>query len=249
MAYTLITGASSGIGKELAWTAAIRGRKLVLVARNEKALRELANELPSEVIAITEDLSENDSAERLVKALKRRKIAVDILINNAGVADYGNFAEAELARQENMIMLNMLTLTKLTHLLLPDIIKRKGKIMNVGSVASFLPGPKMGVYFASKAYVLMFSEALQQELKPKGVSVTCLCPGPTKSNFGKNAGVGKNHATSRASVTSREVALFGWNAMQDGRVVAIYGFSNKIAVFLVRILPRFIVRTVMKQWN
>lgn len=249
MAYTLITGASSGIGKELAWTAAIRGCKLILVARNGAALRELADKLPTEVIAIAEDLSDADAAERLAAALKRRELTVEILINNAGVADYGEFAETELSRQENMLMLNILTLTKLTHVLLPDIIKRKGRIMNVGSVASFLPGPKMSTYFASKAYVLSFSEALQQELKPKGVSVTCLCPGPTASNFAKSARVGKNHATARTKVSARGVAAFGWNAMQNGKPVAIHGFGNKFAVLLIRFLPRSLVRWAMKQGN
>lgn len=249
MAYTLITGASSGIGKELAWAAAIRGHKLVLVARDTAKLRDLADHLPTEVIAVTEDLSDNDSAERLVKALKRRKISVEILINNAGVADYGEFAEAELARQENILMLNVLTLTKLTHLLLPEIIKRKGKIMNVGSVASFLPGPKMSVYFASKAYVLSFSEALQQELKPKGVTVTCLCPGPTKTNLGRAAHVNKNHYMARTKITAQSVAIYGWRAMLHGKPVAIPGFRNRLNIWFIRLLPRAAVRRIMKRLN
>lgn len=249
MSYTLITGASSGIGKELARIAALDGRKLVLVARDETALRAVADELPTEALAITQDLSAPDAAEQLVHTLKRQNITVSELINNAGVADYGEFAESDVERQEAVIMLSVVTLTKLTRLLLPDIIKHKGRIMNLGSVASFLPGPWMSVYFASKAYVLNFSEGLQQELKPHGVSVTCLCPGPTATAFGKTARVSDRHPTAHPATTALEVAAFGWRAMQAGTPVAVHGAANRLGIWFTRLLPRAAVRWAMNRGN
>lgn len=249
MTYTLITGASSGIGKELAHVASTAGRKLVLVARDEAALHEVADSLPGDALAITQDLAQPGAAEKLAHTLKGQDITIGELINNAGVADYGAFSDSDLQRQENMMILNMVTLTALTRLLLPDIIKHEGRIMNLGSVASFLPGPHMGVYFASKAYVLSFSEALSTELKPHGVSVTCLCPGPTASNFGKTARVSDTHATAHPKTTAKEVAEFGWNAMQQGTPVAIHGTKNHIGVFAVRLLPRSVVRWAMGRGN
>lgn len=250
MTYTLITGASGGIGKELAWIAAARGHNLVLVARDEKGLRELADELPAEALAITQDLALPDAADRLAVTLKKQNISVDTLINNAGVGDYGDFMGSDITVQENMLMLNVVTLTKLTRLLLPDIITHKGRVMNLGSVASFLPGPWMSVYFASKAYVLSFSEALSEELKSHGVSVTCLCPGPTATAFGATAHTPGTHATAHPKTTAKQVAAFGWDAMQRGKPVAVYGLGNRLAVSLLpRTLPRSVVRWAMGHGN
>lgn len=264
MDYTLITGASSGIGKELALIAAKDGRNLVLVARSKSDLglvKELIirqasscttasadrqdDTLRVEIFAI--DLSLNTSAEKVYEFCKQKNISVTELINNAGFGDYGKFASSDLSRQLNMIDLNIRSLTELTHLFLPKMISNgSGKIMNVGSVASFLPGPLMSVYFASKNYVLRFSEALSEELVGSGVSVTCLCPGPTKTSFGKSAHVSKTHSTANPRTTAQQVAAFGWKHMQVGTRVAIHGISNRIAIQLTRFVPRNLVAKLVK---
>lgn len=247
--YTLITGASSGIGRELALLAAFDGHNLVLVARRKAALNKLAKEIEKvhkvKVTVIASDLSKSGSAEKLAKNIAGKKIKVGQLINNAGFGDYGNFASSSLPTQQSMIQLNITTLTELTHLLLPQIKKTDGKIMNVGSVASFIPGPLMSVYFASKAYVLSFSEALAEELRDSGVTITCLCPGSTKTDFGSSANVNETHSTKTSKITALEVAKYGWQAMQEGKVVAVHGAANKVSTTLVRFLPRFAVRRLV----
>lgn len=247
--YTLITGASGGIGKELAKIAANEGQPLVLIARNKTALDELATSLSVETIVISEDLATAGAPERVAKTLKRRSASIDTLINNAGFGSHGPFADAELERQEQMLMLNIVALTKLTRLLLPDVKAHKGNIMNVGSLAGFMPGPNMSVYFASKAYVLSFSEALQQELKPHGVGVTCLCPGPVDTGFAANAGNPSSHHISRARTRPIDVATYGWRAMKRRQPVAVYGFMNRATAFIIRFMPRALVRWSVRQVN
>ncbi len=149
------------------------------------------------------------------------------------------FVASDRQKQLALIDLNVRALTELTHLFLPAMVKAgAGRIMNVGSIASFVPGPRMSVYFASKAYVLSFSEALAEELKDSGVSVTCLCPGSTKTNFAGTAHVSKTHSTATSLITPAQVAEFGWNAMMNGKRVAIHGASNRFALFAMRFLPR-----------
>jgi short-subunit dehydrogenase len=243
--YTLITGASSGIGLELAHIAATHGRNLVLVARSEDRLTILANTLRKhndiavEVIAL--DLSQSNAPHQVFNELQKKHIIVTELINNAGFGDYGAFAETERQTQLSMIDLNIRTLTELTHLFLPDIIVSKGRIMNVSSVAGFVPGPMMSVYFATKAYVLSFSEALSEELRASGVTITCLAPGSTKTSFGETAQAKATHSTRTSRVTARQVAEFGWKAMQNGKSLAIHGPLNRVVLFLQRLLPRHTV--------
>lgn len=241
--YTLITGASSGIGKELAAIAAAHGKNLVLVARDKAGLEAVASELKKkhdiQTLVVACDLADSKSPKHIYNTLNEGDIAVDILINNAGVGDYGAFATSNLNKQTALIDLNIRALTELTHLFLPSMVSRgTGHIMNVGSIASFVPGPLMSVYFASKAYVLSFSEALAQELKDSGVIVTCLCPGSTKTNFGSTAHVSATHSTATSHITPAQVAEFGWNAMVSGKTVAVYGASNRFALFVMRFLPR-----------
>ncbi len=249
--YALITGASSGIGRELAVIAARENHNLILVARSEDKLQVLAEELKTgqidiQILAI--NLSAPSAAQDIYAFCRRNKLRIDTLINNAGFGDYGDFAHSNLGRQREMIDLNIRTLTELTHLLLPQMLVRgEGKILNLGSVASFLPGPLMSVYFASKAYVLSFSQALAEELRGTGVSVTCLCPGPTQSNFGKVARVGNKNAITTAKVTAAEVAGLGWHALQAGKTVAIYGFGNKIAIQLIKFTPRNLLARIIKK--
>lgn len=244
--YTLITGASGGIGEALARKAAGDGRNVVLVARNKGKLTKLARELTkqhdidAEVMAF--DLSLPESPKQLCDVLKRKKITVDILVNNAGFGDYGTFAESDLETQLAMVDLNVRSLTELTHRLLPGMVARKhGYIMNVASVAGFLPGPLMSVYFASKAYVLSFSEALFEELRGSGVSVTCLCPGSTKTAFGETAHVSETHSTRTSRVTATDVADYGWDAMLAKKPVAVHRLSNRSMLWFTRFMPRRLV--------
>lgn len=252
--FTLITGATSGIGLELAKIAAREKRNLLLVARSKSKLKELQGQIlrqaqndkqAVEIIAV--DLSKSTSAQKVLAFCEKNKIFIDELINNAGFGDYGTFAQSDVKRQLTMIDLNIRSLTELTHLLLPAMMEQKtGRIMNLGSVASFLPGPLMSVYFASKNYVLSFSRALHEELRGSGVSVTCLCPGATKTDFGKNAQVSDSHSTANPKVTAREVAEFGWYYMQAGDPIAIYGRGNRTLLQIVKFIPRNLLTRLIK---
>jgi short-subunit dehydrogenase len=243
----LITGASSGIGLELAKVHAEKGDNLVLVARNKGKLDELKSELEEnqkvKVYTIGKDLSLPDSAKEVYDELKQKHISIDYLINNAGFGDFGFFAESDWIRQEKMIHLNVTTLTHFTWLFLPEMIKLGGgKIMNVASTASFQPGPTMSVYFATKAFVLSFSEAVNNEVRDKGITVTALCPGATKSGFQATASMRDSKLFEVNNFpTSREVAEFGYKAMMKGKAVAIHGLKNTILANSVRFAPRSIV--------
>lgn len=247
--FTLITGATSGIGLELTKIAAREKRNLLLVARSGLKLKELRDQIlrqgqndkqAVEVIAV--DLSKPTSAQKVFDFCEKKSLFVDELINNSGFGDYGEFAKSDRARQLAMIDLNIRSLTELTHLYLPAMIKhRSGKVMNLGSVASFLPGPLMSVYFASKNYVLSFSRALSEELRGSGVSITCLCPGATNTGFGKSAQVSDSHATANPKTTAQEVAQYGWYAMQQDETVAIYGRANRLMLQLTKLVPRDLV--------
>lgn len=250
--YTLVTGASSGIGKALATIAAREGHGLILVARNKRALASLAYDLserysvPTRVIVT--DLSDPESPTKIYHELEQNGVVVDILINNAGFGDYGAFLSSSVDTQLAMIAVNIRALTELTHLFLPDMIARgSGRIMNVGSVASFVPGPMMSVYFATKAYVLSFSEALSEELRGTGVSVTCLAPGSTSTGFGDTAQAKANHSTKTSRVTAQSVAEYGWRAMMSRKTVAIHGIGNRLSLRLVRFLPRAVVTRIVRK--
>ena len=251
--YTLITGASSGIGRELAKLAAKDGRNLLLVARDPEGLKNVKKELVAidstiEVDTIALDLSKPESAQKLFQHCQRHSLSISELINNAGFGDYGVFADSDLQRQLTMIDLNIRTLTELTHLFLPGMLEqRSGRIMNAGSIASFFPGPLMSVYFATKNYVLAFSEAIAEELHGSGVTVTCLCPGSTKTNFGKSAHVSDTHSTANPKTTAEDVAQFGWYHMKQGTAVAVYGFGNRLTIKLASLLPRSIRVKLIKR--
>jgi uncharacterized protein len=243
----LITGSSNGIGYELARVHAEKGDDLVLVARNICKLNELKTELEEKqkikVYNIEKDLSVPGAAAEVYDELKKQNIIIDYLENNAGFGDYGLFAESDWTRQEQMINLNVLTLVHLTRLFLPDMIARKsGKIMNVASTASFQPGPTMSVYFATKAFVLSFSEALNNEVAEYGITVTALCPGATKSGFQAAASLRDSRIFEGNNFpSSREVAEYGYRAMMNGKVVAIHGLKNTILANGVRFAPRSLV--------
>lgn len=242
--WALITGASGGIGMELARVHASLGGNLVLVARSLEKLEALKNQWETEysirVLVFGLDLSQSESPLRLFDSLQQAQISIDYLINNAGFGLFGPFAGNAWEREGEMIKLNMLALTHLTKLFLPPMIERRqGRILNVASVAAFQPGPGMAVYFASKAYVLSFSEALAEELKPFGLSVTALCPGPTASGFMATSGMEHSWLIKgRTLPASAAVAAFGYKAMQNGKQVAIPGIGNYLLAQASRFLPR-----------
>lgn len=249
--YTLITGASGGIGYELALLAAADKKNLILVARSAARLQEISTQLITkyaiDVKIIVADLSKKQEVQNLINKTSNENMNVDVLINNAGFGDFGDFAEADLTKNLAMIDLNIAALTHLTHFFLQKMKTNKsGKIMNVASIAAFMPGPGMSVYYASKAYVLSFSEALSRELKGSGVSVTALCPGPTDSGFAAASGLGKSlmHRLMPAA-TPASVAKTGYKAMQKGKAIEIPGFINKLSTFSPRITPRSIVRSMI----
>jgi short-subunit dehydrogenase len=250
----LITGASGGIGLDLARLFAADGYRLVLVARNEQKLGAVAAELRArhgiDALVLPIDLSDTAAPEEIARLLEDRNIPVDVLVNNAGFGSHGPFVQAELAEQLNMIQVNVAALTHLTHLFLPGMIERKwGRVLNVASTASFEPGPWMAVYFATKAYVLSFSEAIATELAGTGVAVTALCPGPTATGFYDRAGIVQTPIIHANTMDSAMVARMGYRAMNQGRAVVIPGLKNKLLTTAVRFTPRAMVRMIMNKLN
>ncbi len=251
MDYTLLTGASSGIGFELAHEFAKHKHNLILVARSTGKLEELKKaiedkyQIKAEVVSL--DLSRPDSADQLYKMVTEKNLKIDILVNNAGFGDHGLFAGSDLNRNEDMIVLNILTLTKLTHLFLPDMLKNgRGRILNVASTASFQPGPLMSVYYATKAYVLSFSEGLYEELQGTGVTVTALCPGPTASGFQVTANMQDIKLLQAMSIpTSQQVAEYGYQALMNSKAIAVHGFLNYLLSVGNGFFPRSIVRKIV----
>ena len=251
---TLITGASSGIGKALAYECADHGENLVLVARRIDFLWAIQQSIQTQhpelsVMIIEKDLSELWAAQALYENLSKENIEVTHLINNAGFGDYSDFILADWEKLNEMITLNITTLTHLTHLFLPAMqLAQTGRIMNVASTAAFQPGPGMAVYYATKSYVLSISEALAEELHGTGLTVTALCPGPTRSGFQTAAGMTDSALVkNRKLPTSEDVAHYGYHAMMAGKVVAIYGWSNWLLVQLTRFTPRWLVRKMIKK--
>lgn len=248
---TLITGASSGIGLEFAKLFAKNGHNLVLVARNEDKLNTLKNELKNkydvQVYVYKKDLSQKDSAYDIFNYTSEKELFIDTIINNAGFGDFGKFSELDLQKQTDMVQVNIMSVMQLCHLFVnPMLEKNCGKILNVASIASFIPGPLMSTYHATKAFVLSFSEALSFELKGTGVSVMALCPGPTKTGFEEkanleNSGLFKHIKNS----TAEEVAKYGYKKLQEKSIIAIPGIINKMIISPSKFTPRKIVRRVV----
>jgi short-subunit dehydrogenase len=240
----LVTGASAGLGVEFARQLNKRGYALVLAARRKERLDQLAKELGN-ARAVAIDLSKKDSAGRLIADLNSNGEEVDLLINNAGFGLIGRFAKADSKRLRQMIDLNVGTLTELCRAVAPRMIERKsGGIVNVASTAAFQPGPNMAVYFATKAFVLSLSEALHEELKPHGVRVTCLCPGPTRTEFGEVAGFGGNVMFDKVAMDSPEVVVAGLDGLDKNKAVVVPGLVNKIGATSTRFAPRSVVRKI-----
>lgn len=240
----LVTGASSGIGLELAREHAKRGGDLVLVARRRDKLETLRQELESahgiKVTVLDRDLAAPDAAESLVRELDAAGLPIDVLINNAGFGGHGKFHERDWADDKQMIQLNVMTLAALTRLLLPGMVARgRGRVMNVASVAGFLPGPLQATYYATKAFVVTLSEALANELKGTGVTVTVLCPGATATEFESRANLTGTRLFVAGVAPASKVAAHGYAAMLKGKPLAIPGLSNKfMARVLIPLTPR-----------
>jgi short-subunit dehydrogenase len=251
----LITGASSGIGYELARVFAREKYNLVLVARNEKKLQEIAAELTKahgvHVTILAKDVSLPASATEIYDDLKQKGIDIEILVNNAGFGEFGIFTETKWEKELEMLNLNITALTALTKFFVRDMVKRKsGKILNVASTASFQPGPLMAVYYATKSYVLSFSEAISNELNGTGVTVTALCPGPTESGFQAAADMKDSKLVKGKKLpTSQEVAEYAYKALLSNKVVAVPGLMNKIMAQSVRYTPRAVVRSLVRSMS
>jgi short-subunit dehydrogenase len=241
----LVTGASVGIGQELARLLAADGHALVLVARDAERLNRLADELRKSgsphVRVLPTDLSKPDACPRLAESLTREKIDIDILINNAGFGVHGPFARVDLQKQLDLLQVNITALTHLTGLLLPGMIqRRRGRVMNVASVAAFVPGPYLATYFASKAYVVSFSLALSYECRGTGVTVTAVCPGPTQTEFFTRAGISSAALTSGHMMSAESVARIGYKAMLKGKPLNVTGWTNKLLAQSTRLAPRML---------
>ena len=253
MATALITGASDGIGLELAQIHAAKGGNLVVVARSMDKLTHLKEELETaygvHVHVIGKDLRAENAALEVYNEVKAAGITVDYLINNAGFGDFGFFVNGDWEKQNRMIQLNITALTQFTKLFLPDMLARKsGKILNVASTASFQPGPLMSVYYATKAYVLHFSEAINNEVAGSGVTITALCPGATASGFQKAAEMEESKLVNGKKLpTAASVAVFGYNAMLNGKAVAIPGLLNNLMAFGVRFIPRSVAVKIARK--
>jgi uncharacterized protein len=248
----LITGASSGIGLELAHLFAHDGYRLVLVARSRGALRELGDDLQSRyhipVRISPKDLAHPASPSELHSELQEAGIVLDVLVNNAGFGVGGAFLDTDWDSEAEMMQVNMIAPTHLTKLFLPQIRAREGKVLNVASTAAFQPGPFMNVYYASKAYLLHFTEALAEELEGSGVTVTCLCPGPVKTNFQKRAHLGETRMVhSPLMVDVREVARIGYEGMKQGKRVVIPGWKNRMVMEMLRLSPRRMVTKMVRK--
>jgi short-subunit dehydrogenase len=247
----LVTGASSGIGLELAKLFAGAKYRLVITARSQESLEKLAVELRREggdVTVITTDLSTAAGVRLLLDEIEKRKIVIDVLVNNAGLGTHGKFWTNDVDLEMSLLQVNVVALAYLTRKLLPGMVERgSGKILNVASTAAFQPGPLMANYYASKAYVLSFSEALADEVRRTGVTVTALCPGPTLTDFQRRAGIKNSKLFEMAGMSAAEVAKAGYDAMLAGKRVCIPGFKNRLIALATKFVPRrLVLRTVRK---
>ncbi|HEX4229959.1 MAG TPA: SDR family oxidoreductase [Bryobacteraceae bacterium] len=253
MSIAIVTGASIGLGREFARLCANSGYDLVLIARSQAMLEELAIEIRQatgrKVRIVVKDLSIAEAPRQAVDELADDIDSTEVLINNAGFGLVGRFAELDEQEQMGMIQLNIVALTDLTRLLLPGMLARhKGKILNIASTAAFQPGPLMAVYFATKAYVVSFSEALHNELRGSGVTVTALCPGATRTEFDKRAGMGKTKLFSNAKLMdARKVAEIGMRAMNSGKSLVVAGTLNALMVGATRLAPRQMAASIARR--
>jgi uncharacterized protein len=248
----LITGASGGIGYELALLLARDRYDCILVARSADKLHALAARLESEfrvkTLVVAKDLSKPSAVDEIYEEATAAAMKVDVLVNNAGFPVFGLFSETELETELEMLQVNVVALTQLTKLFLKGMIDRRyGRILNLASTAAFEPGPLMAVYYASKAYVLSFSEALANELRGTGVTVTALCPGPTRTGFQKRGAMEDSRLVQGRIADAESVALAGYKGLIAGKTIVIPGLTNKVVPWIVRVSPRGVVTRVVRR--
>jgi short-subunit dehydrogenase len=250
----LVTGASAGLGAELTRLFAADGHDVVVVARRQDKLKALARQMEAKhqvaVHVIAEDLARPGAAKRITDELAKRGIEIEYLVNNAGFGSTGAFAERELGREIEMVQVNVVALVELTHLLLASMVARKsGRILNIGSTAGFVPGPFMAVYYASKAFVNSFTEALSVELAGSGVTATVCCPGATATEFAQVAHNDKTPLFEKGVMGSGEVAEEAYRAMMRGEPMVVTGFMNKLRMASLRLAPRGMARRIAANLN
>ena len=251
----LITGASSGIGEELARLFAAHRHDLVLVARSERKLQSLSGELARahgiQSRSLAADLADPGAPPRIFEALRQQGLTIDVLVNNAGFGARGPYAEIDYQVEARMIQVNVAALAHLTRLFLPGMLaRRNGKVLNVASTAAYVPGPFMAVYYASKAFVLSFSEAIAEETQASGVTVTALIPGPTETNFAATAGNQDSRLfRTGTAMSAAAVARVGYDGLMAGKRVAIAGLSNKLTVLSTRLAPRSVLAKITRKLN
>ncbi|EHI97003.1 short-chain dehydrogenase/reductase SDR [Clostridium sp. DL-VIII] len=252
--YTLITGGSEGIGFELAKLFAADKNNLIIAARNKYKLENIKNSLEKEygirVEVIECDLSVDKACEKIIEFVEEKNFIVDNLINNAGVGSFGFFHESENGFEEKLINVNIISLTVLTRYFIKDMVSRKeGGILNVASTAAFIGGPKMAIYYSSKAYVLSLTEALHDEVKSLGVRVSCLCPGPVKTSFQEKSGIKKSEVSKKYLMDASIVAKEAYLKFLKGKVIIIPGRKNKLLIFLNKLIPRALGRWIILKNN
>jgi short-subunit dehydrogenase len=250
----MVTGASSGIGMELARLFAQNGHSLVLLARGRKALEALALELQTQykisALVLEADLSDPKTPSNIAQELVRRNLQIDVLVNNAGFGLMGPHAELDIQRQMDMVQVNITSLVNLTRLLLPGMLVRNtGGVLNVASTAAFLAGPNMAIYYATKAFVLSYTEALHEEVGGTQLHVSCLCPGPTHTGFVAAAGMEGVGLFKLGAQSAQDVALVGFAAFQNNRAIAISGIKNIALIFLGKLSPRYVTRKIAQALN
>lgn len=251
--YTLITGASMGIGYELAKLFAKDKHNLILISRNILKLQDVKNELSKfniDIKILASDLKNNEDIQVLFNYIEANKLNINILVNNAGIGTFGDFNNIEWKSEEALIDINIKALTKLTKYFLPKVVKEKeGGILNVASTAAFCSGPRMATYYASKAYVLNLTEAIYEEYKAAGIKISCLCPGPVKTSFQDKAGIKKSKSAKKYLMDAEEVAKICYKDFYKGKVIIIPGFKNKLLVMGNKLMPRSISRKMVLKNN
>lgn len=252
--YTLITGGTEGIGLELAQLFAIDKHNLIIVARNKDKLEDIKVKFENKYKIIVEiiqiDLCVDKSCEKIIRIVEEKKFIVDNLINNAGIGSFGFFSEAEEGFEEKLININVIALTVLTKYFIKCMIRRgEGGILNVASTAAFTGGPKMSMYYSSKAYVLSLTEALHDEVKELGIRVSCLCPGPVKTSFQEKAGIKKSEKAKKYLMSASKVAEEAYLGFTEGKAIIVPGYKNKLLVLANKLIPRALSRKIIFMSN
>ena len=252
--YTLITGGTEGIGLELAKLFGADKHNLIVVARNKDKLEEIKNKFENEykitVEIIQTDLCVDKFCEKIIKIVEEKNFIVDNLINNAGIGSFGFFVESEEGFEEKLININIIALTTLTKYFVKYMIKRgNGGILNVASTAAFIGGPKMSMYYSSKAYVLSLTEAIHDEVKNLGIRVSCLCPGPVKTSFQEKAGIKKSEKSKKYLMDASRVAEEAYLGFRKGKTIIIPGYKNKLLILGNKLIPRVLSRKIILKSN